>query len=346
MAAPKQQFAYCSSGITDFFQQRVAPGRAMVSVNRDVSSNPRMYPRIENSIICNIMVSKINTQNTIIALFIMLTLLLPMQATACCDGPGTSGLMPAAAADNKLQPAQAPSAAVNEPSAVPVSTRTKAESISEQMAFPAALELAAATPAQAPGQSATSANEDIKTNAAATLTAVTAAGFVKIANSGQPVDAKADRWDCVEDKSSRLTWEVKKNDGGIRDKDYSYSWLRVIKGENKGASNGGRCKGGIKCDTYSYVRAMNEQKLCGYTDWRLPTREEMETLVDYNTTEKDATINMTYFPEAVPSWYWTASENPQRENFAWYVLFHNGVALNDLKERPKHIRLVRGSRAQ
>ena len=346
MAAPKQQFAYCSSGITDFFQQRVAPGRAMVSVNRDVSSNPRMYPRIENSIICNILVSKINTRNTIIALFIMLTLLLPMQATACCDGPGTSGLMPAAAADNKLQPAQAPSAAVNDPPAVPVSTRTKAQSISEQTALPAALELAAATPAQAPGQSATSANEDIKTNAAATLTAVTAAGFVKIANSGQPVDAKADRWDCVEDKSSRLTWEVKKNDGGIRDKDYSYSWLRVINGENKGVHNGGRCKGGIKCDTYSYVRAINEQKLCGYSDWRLPTRKEMETLVDYNNTVKEATIDKTYFPEAVPSWYWTATENPHSENFAWYVLFLNGIALNDLKERPKHIRLVRGSRAQ
>mgnify|MGYP001828730187 FL=1 len=136
---------------------------------------------------------------------------------------------------------------------------------------------------------------------------------------------------------------MKKNDGGIRDKDYSYSWLRNINGESKGVADGGRCKGGIKCDTYNYVRAMNEQKLCGYSDWRLPTVEEMETLVDYNTAEKDATINKTYFPEAVPSWYWTATENPQRENFAWYMLFRNGIALNDLKERPKHIRLVRGN---
>ena len=34
----------------------------------------------------------------------------------------------------------------------------------------------------------------------------------------------------------------------------------------------------------------------------------------------------------------------RRDNFAWYVLFRNGIALNDLKERPKHIRLVRGNR--
>ena len=285
-------------------------------------------------------------RNAIIALLIMLTLLLPMQAPTYYDDPVTSGLTLAAAAVKTQQPAQVPSAAVNEPTAVPAATTTKSESISKMPAVPAALELAVATPAQAPGQSATTANEDIKTNAAATLMAVTSSGFVKIANSGQPLNAMAESWECVEDKSSKLTWEVKKNDGGIRDKDYSYSWLRIINGENTGASTGGRCKGGVKCDTYSYVRAMNEQKLCGYSDWRLPTREEMETLVDYNNTAKGATIDKTYFPEAVPSWYWTASENPRRENFAWYVLFRNGVALNDLKERPKHIRLVRGSRAQ
>ena len=341
MAASKQQSTYCN-----LHQQRAAPDRAIISVNRDIGSNPCMYPRIENSILRNHLVSKINTRNAINALIIILMLLLPMQAPACCDDPGTPGFTPAAAVYNKPQPAQAPSAAVNEPSVVPVSTRTKAESISEQMAFPVALELAAATPAHAPEQSATPTNEDIKTNAAATLTAVTVAGFVKIANSGQPLDAKADRWECVEDKSSKLTWEVKKDDGGIRDKDYTYTWLRGIFGENKGVSNGGRCKGGVKCDTYSYVRAMNEQKLCGYSDWRLPTRKEMETLVDYNNTAKEATIDKTYFPEAVPSWYWTATENPQSENFAWYLLFRNGIALNDLKERPKHIRLVRGNQIQ
>ena len=151
------------------------------------------------------------------------------------------------------------------------------------------------------------------------------------------------RWECVEDRGNKLVWEVKKNDGSIRDRDYSYSWFSEINGEKIGVSDGGRCKGGVSCDTASYARAMNEQKLCGYSDWRLPTREELETLVEYTDNPKEATINKTYFPEAIPSWYWTSSENPQREGYAWYVLFRNGVALNDLKERPKHIRLVRGN---
>jgi len=331
MAAPNQQFAYSSTHRAAYLRQHIVPGRAMVSVNCEVISNASMRSGGENSILYNPSISKIHTRNTIIALFILLVLLLPMQAPA---------------ADKTLQPAQVPSSEANNPVTYPVTARTQAESISKKMAVPAALELAAATPGPAPEQSATTTNEDLKTHAATTLTAVTAVGFVKIASSGQPLGAKADRWECVEDKSSKLTWEVKKNDSGIRDKDYTYTWLRGIIGENKGVSNGGRCKGDVKCDTYSYVRAMNEQKLCGYSDWRLPTREEMETLIDYNTTAKDATINKTYFPEAVPSWYWTATENSQRENFAWYVLFRNGIALNDLKERPKHIRLVRGIQTQ
>jgi hypothetical protein len=346
MAAPRQQFAYCRSDIAACLQVHVVPDRAMVLVNIEFISNPHMHPGIDNSTLYNPFVSKINTRNAIIALFMMLLFLLPIQVPACCNDPVASGLTLAAAADETLQSAQAPSASVNESSAVPAVTGTGTESISNKMSAPAALELAAATTGQAPEQSATTMNENIMTNAAETLTAVTAAGYVKIANSGLPLDAKADRWECVEDKKSKLTWEVKKNDGGIRDKDYSYTWLRGNDGVIKGLSNGGRCKGGVKCDTYSYVRAMNEQKLCGYSDWRLPTRKEMETLVDYNNTGNEATIDKTYFPETVPSWYWTATENPRRDNFAWYVLFRNGIALNDLKERPKHIRLVRGNQTQ
>ena len=170
--------------------------------------------------------------------------------------------------------------------------------------------------------------------------------LVKLSHTGEILADTEANWECVEDRGSKLTWEVKKDDGGMRDKDHSYSWLHSSNGISTGASNGGRCKGGIKCDTSSYIRALNAQKLCGYTDWRLPTREELETLVEYSKDTQQATINTGFFPETVPSWYWTASEHAKREHYAWYVLFRNGVALNDLKERPKHIRLVRGSRTQ
>ena len=246
-------------------------------------------------------------------LFMLLLLLCSQQASACCDG-STTGLEPEITY-NDIKPT------LNH-SAVTVALAAEPETVTRD------------------------AKKDIKSEASAALEAVAETNFVKISDSGEALADNEASWDCVEDQQKKLIWEVKKNNGGIRDKDYTYSWLHTIDDKINGTGNGGRCKGGVNCDTSSYVRAMNEQKLCGYSDWRLPTRQEMETLVDYSTTPQHATINRTYFPEAVPSWYWTASENPQRENYAWYVLFRNGIALNDLKERPKHIRLVRDNRTQ
>ena len=163
--------------------------------------------------------------------------------------------------------------------------------------------------------------------------------YFKLAANGEKLQNSTPTWDCVEDTNSGLTWEVKSSNGDIRDKNHLYTWFDPS--HNSGIADGGRCKGDISCDTNAYVQALNKQKLCGHDDWRLPTREEMQSLVYLDDNKADTKINTEYFPEALASWYWTASSNINNPDYAWYVLFRNGVSLNDLKDRPKHVRLVR-----
>ena len=164
--------------------------------------------------------------------------------------------------------------------------------------------------------------------------------YVKKSNSGDILPDSATEWACVEDVENGLIWEVK-SDTGVQDTNNSYSWFEPNMTEApQGIADGGRCSGEADCDTHAYVALLNERNYCGYSNWRLPTRDEMLSIVSYDSNAP-VKINTEYFPDALPSWYWTASSNENHPDHAWYVLFRNGIALNDLKERPKHIRLVR-----
>lgn len=168
--------------------------------------------------------------------------------------------------------------------------------------------------------------------------------YIKHDMKGKSLTDNNEQWTCVHDTQSGLMWEVKAQNDAMRNANNLYSWFNpetstVIKGK----ADGGRCKGEADCDTYAYVQEMNKRNYCGHNDWQLPTREQMQTLVYLDNGKEKVKINKRYFPQTMPSWYWTASENSNSDELAWYVLFRNGLALNDLKERPKHIRLVRVS---
>jgi hypothetical protein len=165
--------------------------------------------------------------------------------------------------------------------------------------------------------------------------------FIKYDEKGNELSDDSENWVCVRDSATGLMWEVKAQDDTLRDSDNLYSWFHPEREQAAGESGGGRCKGDASCDTHAYVEALNEKNFCGHDDWSLPTREQMQTLVDLRDSSTDVKINSRYFPNTMPSWYWTSSDEQADKERAWYVLFRNGFALRDLKERPKHIRLVR-----
>ena len=153
--------------------------------------------------------------------------------------------------------------------------------------------------------------------------------------------------DCV--TVGNLVWEQKTNDGGLRDKDNYYDWYDSTgPANNRGnpgsqGTVGGGCTGGILCNTEAYVAAVNAANVCGHNDWRLPTWEELNSLVNKSHTP---TIDPSLFPETKSGGYWTAATPVNNNGAAWYINFQDGNEnASSGKSAGYYVRLVRGPKA-
>ena len=78
----------------------------------------------------------------------------------------------------------------------------------------------------------------------------------------------------------------------------------------------------------------------GQPDWRLPNRNELESLVD-DTKTSSPTINTTYFPSAVSNFYWSSTTYALVSANAWSVDFGVGNVGNYSKTVNYYVRCVR-----
>lgn len=187
------------------------------------------------------------------------------------------------------------------------------------------------------------------------LTAVAAGApkqspFTKIDAVGRvlPDDAKA--WHCVRDNATGLIWEVKTADGGLHSREHTYTWFNpdeVLNGSvegREGEADDTTCgtpavvKDG--CDTLKYVAAVNAAGWCGYKDWRVPTVDELRTLIDYGSV-LPATSGK-FFPDIImPAGFWTSTPSAAGPSYAWIVIFDDGYLGTCVKSWNYYLRLVR-----
>jgi hypothetical protein len=133
-------------------------------------------------------------------------------------------------------------------------------------------------------------------------------------------------WDCVRDNQSGLVWEVKKTEPGLQNINNTYSWYdsdQTTNGGWAGKANAGTCTGS-NCDTESYIKAINAKKLCGLSDWYLPSRFELNTIVDISVPHPGPTFPKSFFPEALAGKYWTDTTFKTRRASAWIWSFDYG----------------------
>lgn len=167
--------------------------------------------------------------------------------------------------------------------------------------------------------------------------------FTKIANDGSELPADAvlgsqpREWACTRDNVTGLLWEMKtaaKTD--LRYGEHGYSWLatnfagnpaleaataELAKTPSDACSS--KLTGGV-CNTVAYAKAVNDLRLCGYSDWSLPNVSELLSIVDYGATNAPL-IDIEFFPNTASRWYWVQSGYAlDPGNAVWDIHFGKG----------------------
>ncbi len=149
-------------------------------------------------------------------------------------------------------------------------------------------------------------------------------------------------WACVLDKQSGLAWEVKRAGAGLHHINNTYSWYDPnpdTHGGFAGKANGGTCTGS-DCDTESYIKAVNAEKLCGFDDWYLPSHFELGTIVDEGAFYPGPTLPKAYFPESLGGRYWTDTTFKTKRSVAWAWRFDYGNEYIEEKSEALNVRLT------
>jgi serine/threonine protein kinase len=140
----------------------------------------------------------------------------------------------------------------------------------------------------------------------------------------------------------------------IEDQTTGLQWMRCSQGQHWEGVN---CNGDAA--TLTWEEAMQQSRgfsFAGYTDWRVPTKDELRTLVycssgrsktlndtgDYCAGDyKRPTIDQAAFPGTPDSWFWSSSPDAYPSVYAWYVDFYYGYVYKRDKSISAYVRLVR-----
>lgn len=117
-------------------------------------------------------------------------------------------------------------------------------------------------------------------------------------------------------------------------------WMRCSVGQSW---NGSTCTG--EAEVFSWrlaVKAGEESNFANHTDWRLPDRDELASIIEQRCFSP--AVNEAIFPNTSSNWYWSSTLDPHYSFVAWYITFYNGRADSGFRtDSNGRVRLVRGA---
>lgn len=131
------------------------------------------------------------------------------------------------------------------------------------------------------------------------------------------------------------------NNGTVFDATTGLMWMRCSIGQHWHNESCVEDNAGSP-QLFMWAEALNEAKgyaFAGYDDWRLPNKNELESIVDRACF--DPAINERVFPNTAARGYWTNSPNNFNDAFAWAINFADGDHVTTRRTNLLSMRLVR-----
>ena len=87
--------------------------------------------------------------------------------------------------------------------------------------------------------------------------------------------------------------------------------------------------------------AAAQSKVANHGDWRLPNKNELDSIVDRACT--GPAVNETVFPDTTFAGFWTSAPARHSDGYAWQIDFATGTLIALPVETPLSVRLVRNA---